>query len=156
MKTNLLSWFFVVSLVFLVMGCTPASGDSLGTLRENRNLWTDQKINDYRYQLKVSCFCPAEVTNPVTIEVRQGDSVSWKYVQTGQDADRKYFINAESINRLFQTIEDAFKQKADEITVSYDQRLGYPVRVYIDQKKNVVDEEIAYEISNFEEITPSQ
>ena len=47
------------------------SGD-LTELRERRAAWLAHGIDDYRFQLQISCFCGAQITRPVVIEVRGG------------------------------------------------------------------------------------
>ena len=45
------------------------------------------------------------------------------------------------INGLFEVIQDAIDDEADQITVSYDSELGYPTNIEIDYNVNAIDDE---------------
>ena len=51
---------------------------------------------------------------------------------------------------LFQKIGDAVKQRADSITVTYDETFGYPTEIRIDMNLFGRDDEIWYAITDFE------
>jgi hypothetical protein len=120
------------------------------SLNRHRQQWAGQEIGSYRYQLRVNCFCPPEVTEPVIVEVRNGATISVSYAATGRLAESRYFEKYDTVDELFIVIDDALGRKADEISVTYDEKLGFPTRIYIDFVKQAVDDEIAYDVSGFQ------
>jgi hypothetical protein len=131
-------------------GCRGGLRDELD---KHRRIWENEVVRDYQYRLQVLCFCPPEVTNPVIVEVKGGVTSSVIYVGTGLPVGNNNFIRYDTIEEMFQVIEDAINQNADEIKVEYNADLGYPTRIEIDFIKMAVDDEITYTISNFAHAT---
>lgn len=52
-----------------------------------------------------------------------------------------------TVEDMFALISDAIKNNAETITVEYDDELGYPTSVRIDQAAIMADEEISYSYS---------
>jgi len=120
------------------------------SLARHQRLWAAQNIASYQYQLQVSCFCPPAVTDPVIIKVRDGTAESVAYAATGMPAESQFFERYDTLDKLFQVINQALEGKAAEISVSYDETLGFPRQIYIDFVKEAVDDEIAYNVSGFQ------
>ena len=118
-------------------------------LKKHRRIWENEVVRDYQYRLQVLCFCPPDVTNPVIVEVKNGVTFSVIYAGTGLPVGNTNFVRYDTIDEMFQVIEDAINQGADEIKVEYNADLGYPTRIDIDFIKMAVDDEITYTISNF-------
>lgn len=144
-----LAVMLLISLVFLGAGCNSEDGVRQ-SLSRHQNQWVSQSIESYRYQLGITCFCLVEISRPVTIEVRNGATHSVSYLADGTAADAKYFEKYDTIDELFLIIDDAIDQKADEIKVTYDEELGFPTRIHIDFMKEAVDDEMTYDITEFQ------
>lgn len=148
--------FFIMSMAVLLLvsaagfGCRNEIKDEL---KKHRRIWENELVRDYQYQLRMLCFCPPELTNPVIVEVRNGVTVSVIYAGTGLPVGNTYFISYDTIDEMFQVIEDAINQRAEEIKVEYNAVLGYPTCINIDFIKMAVDDEITYTISNFTHAT---
>src|SRR5512132_2692070 len=56
----------------IALGDTITGSGELSELQEHRAAWVSHKIDDYRFQLQISCFCGGQITRPVVIEVRGG------------------------------------------------------------------------------------
>jgi hypothetical protein len=112
-------------LMVAVTGCSSPYKTIQSQLRENQRVWQDQDVSDYRYRLQIGCFCPQEITQPVVIEVRDGNAVSITYADSGLAASNGIFQGYDTVGELFAVVQDAIDGKADEITVSYDVAAGY-------------------------------
>jgi hypothetical protein len=123
----------LVSLVTVAASCVPSA--AARELARNRSLWAARELAGYWYQLKVGCFWPPQITEPVVVEVRNGAPVSVTCVGTGQPAESKYFEKYDTVEELFAVIDDALARKAAEMTVNYDAATGVPARIYIDYVK---------------------
>lgn len=133
---------------------TPAATIQLGAianeLQQNQQLWAAQKITNYRYTLQINCFCLPEVRQPVVIEVRNGKRISITPVQSGLPVNASYFRRYDTIPKLFNVIKTAIKDKADNISVTYNPALSYPTSISIDPEQLAADEEIWLTINNFQ------
>lgn len=114
--------------------------------------WAKQQISNYRFTLTASCFCPPERTDPVRIEVQNGQATSLIYSKTGVAPSRNYWENENTIDKLFVIIQANATRSSGKLEVTYDSTLNYPIRIYLDPIPNAKDDEIAYTISSFERL----
>jgi hypothetical protein len=121
-------------------------------LRQNRERWVDHNIANYRYTLQTHCLCPPEYGQLVVIEVRDNRMVSITSALDSSSVDNQGFDHIDTIEKLFNIIQDAIDNDAYNIEVSYDPDFGYPRQVSIDYEEKIADEEMRYEVINFEVI----
>jgi len=118
-------------------------------LATNKGKWSMSQITNYRYTFQIGCFCPPEITSPVTIEVRNGVRTS---ITRAKSIIRspEYFTSFDTIEKVFQLAEESINSPAEKVTVKYDSKLGYPTSINVDGSKNLADDETYYGITNFE------
>jgi hypothetical protein len=143
--------FFVTSLIMslLAVACTGSGSGLKSEMQKNRETWEEHNISHYSYQMKISCFCPPEVTEPVSIEVNNGETVSRTYVNNGQPATANAILNVDTIEEVFSRVEDAINNKADKIDVAWDATYGFPIHIFIDSYEDAVDDEAGFELTQF-------
>lgn len=110
----------------------------------NKEKWLKSGIINYSFNFNWSCYCPDEYTQNVKIVVRNNliDEVIPSIEDTDIDEGQyKTFIE------LFNSIES--KSDAFQISISYDERLGYIKSSYVDESQMIADEEIGFNVSNF-------
>jgi len=112
-----------------------------GTLQHKldgaRKRWKAAHVGSYRYEIKVSCFCPpAEKRNVFTVK----GGVAKTYPSG--------YRSLATVPRLFKTIQGAIDDDVANLNVSYGKR-GVPVSIYIDRAYNIADEEQGYAIEHF-------
>ena len=117
-------------------------------ITEHFQVWLDQNITNYRYTIERSCFCVEEARGPVTIEVN-GDQVTITDVATGAEGN-EFFDDVNTITKIYELLQTAAEEGADEITATYDDVTGVPLTLKIDKSFQMADEEMFYTISNFE------
>ena len=140
-----------VGLLF-TCGCANPFSDLKQHLRENEEKWTEQSQlfnRNYTYTLQIGCFCPSDITSPVTVMVLDGETYSVVYQRDGQPVTNSVFDAVNTIEDLFKIIRDAINEKVDKLTVEFDPILGYPETISIDPMETAVDEERAYTILDF-------
>lgn len=128
--------------------------DTQQQLDANRKKWDSLDIDDYSFTLQRNCFCRGDAIRPVNIEVRDGSVTSARYADTGEliPDDRQYNkqsvynLNAEG---LFNLVEQGIQSGAAQVDATYDKQYGLPTSIYIDQSRQIADEEMGYTISNF-------
>jgi len=140
----------LASVVLTVVSCQDSYSALRNELDQNRQVWNNQKITHYRYELRVLCFCPTELTAPVKVEAKDGNTISLKYVASGEDVKMTEFQNYDTMDKMFKVIQDAIDRKAAEITAKFDSKLGFPASIRIDNIEQAIDDEISFEITNVE------
>jgi hypothetical protein len=123
-------------------------------LPASEKLWQNQELKDYDFTLQRQAFAPEDWRGPVNIQVRNGAAVSVTYVSSGAEVTGSKFDNADTIDKLFTILKDAyagkgeFEQKADTINVTYNTQTGYPTTFFIDVSQTMADEEVGYTVTN--------
>lgn len=122
-------------------------------LEANRQTWQKYKIDNYEFEVSKACFCP-EYLYPARVVVRS-DTVNAVFdPETGEslrNPDTKNQVKLSrynSINDLFEIVEEAIRYEADSIEVKYDRALGYPKYISIDYIKEARDDELTFKINN--------
>ena len=148
---------FVLPAILLFTSLATVSCRSLvpQELTTNEKLWNAQSLKDYDFTLERQAFAPEDWRGPVNIQVRNGEAVAVAYVSTGAAVTEGKFDNANTIEKLFTMLEDAyagnneFQHRADRIDVTYNSQMGYPEDLYIDVSQKIADEEQGYSVNNF-------
>lgn len=133
------------ALLAAACGLTEPSGphgEVKAHLLQARRQWVAQGLADYTYVFSRSCFCVFEYREPVTITVRGGNIVSVVTVANGSPRDSSTY---QTIEGLFDDIQQAIDEEAATIRADYDPSRGYPTSVYIDIDQRMADEEISFE-----------
>ena len=147
--------FLLPALILLtllgVASCTSSIPQELTT---SEKLWKDQGLRNYDFTLQRDCFCPEDWRGPVNIQVRNGAAVSVTYVSSGAVVTEGKFDKADTVDKLFTILKNAydgkgdFEQKAATINVTYNPQKGYPTTFYIDVSQTIADEEQGYTVTN--------
>ncbi|MBN8654564.1 MAG: hypothetical protein J0M11_02425 [Anaerolineae bacterium] len=136
-------------LSLLLVACSASS-----EYDQNLKKWQEANIDHYRFDLFIGCFCPFRNVMPLTIEVQNGEVVSITQVDgvvvTAEDPSYELFTSAASMDALFTMLEADLNGDADEVLVTYDTTYGFPTSISVDQIKEAVDDEIFYQVENFE------
>ena len=141
---------FIFPILVAAVSCTSSIPQEL---INNEKLWKDQGLRNYDFTFERQCFCPEDWRGPVNIQVRNGVAVSVTYASSDEAVTEGKFNNANTIDKLFTMLENAyagkgdFEQKADTINVTYDAQMGYPTSFFIDVSYTIADEEQGYTVS---------
>ena len=100
---------------------------------------------DYSYVLQVSCFCGE--TGPVLVTVEDGTVVRAVDRKTGEDAPE---YRRMSIDDVIDAANKADADGAAELRVRWRADEAYPRFVWIDQDRNMADEEVGYTVRHVE------
>ncbi len=136
---------------FALLSCISSVPQEITT---SERLWKDQGLSNYDFTLNRQCFCPEDWRGPVNIQVRNGTAASVTYVSSGAPVTEGKFDNADTIDKLFTILKNAyagkgdFEQKAERIDVTYHAQMGYPTTFYIDVSQTIADEEVGYTVTN--------
>lgn len=110
----------------------------------HRERWARQHEGSYSYVLTRGCFCALGGTYWVQVVDYEVATVIETYSQ--QPVDSTMFEYVETIEDLFDLIDEARDGNADELHVEYA-RKGYPKVVNIDWIRQAVDDEMFMSVS---------
>lgn len=106
--------------------------------------WKRQKLRNYRYRLRITCFCP-DARRAINVIVRNGKPRRL----TG------YARQLSTVPRLFARIREALRDpKAGEVTARYDRTRGFPRVAAIDRIRLAIDDEIGWTVDRFRPLRP--
>lgn len=140
-------------ILLLILSLLLAACSSVSEYDQNLKKWQDADVAHYQFDLFIGCFCPFRDMMPLTIEVQNGDVVSITKPDgtavVESDPSYQYFIEVATVERLFGQLDSSLNGGADEVFVTYDATYGFPATISIDQIKEAIDDEIAYQVENF-------
>ncbi|MCK6584440.1 MAG: DUF6174 domain-containing protein [Anaerolineales bacterium] len=140
--------FILVVLALILSACSAGS-----EYDQNLKKWQEAEVSHYRYNLVIGCFCPFYQDMPLTVEVRNEEVVSITRVDgtpvDASDPNHEYYVKYATIDRLFAELESEMAE-AEEVTAVYDPELGFPAEVSIDVVKLAMDDELSWQVTNFE------
>ena len=100
----------------------------LAELQQRRAAWIARGIDDYRVELRISCFCGGDITRPVLVEVRNGVVSKVWDLETG-----KPVANLEPYPTITALFDKAIAERSrgGHVSVAYDRQLGFPARLEV-------------------------
>lgn len=110
----------------------------------NKEKWISQEIESYTFDLTISCYCPNEFLGPNRIHVQYGEIIE----VNGEPYSESNF-SYPTIIELFGFIQQQMALKPEVVEVRYNQRYGYPGRIYFDQSELISDDEMEYTLTRF-------
>jgi len=147
-------------LACLTFACLAAAAVTVGAcdgptaperqLQAARLKWERTRPAAYTITVARFCFCTQEGSGPVIVSVRDGVVESRTYVNSGAAVAPTYADYFPTIDGLFEVIEDARRQGAYAINVTYDPARGFPVVISIDYERATADDELTYRATNFQ------
>lgn len=134
---------FTLFLIILLFACTKS--DENEDFSINQIKWNKKNINNYEFTLRISCFCPEEVTGPHLIKV-VADTIAFVNNQPYDPETNGLLM---TIDELFTYVGTSIDRNPYKKTIKYNSVYGYPETVFFDFVKTMVDEEIGYQITGF-------
>jgi hypothetical protein len=146
MKTNdfKVLAFLLVSLTASAFACEK---ESMEKLLKMQQLWNSQNSTDYSYVVKKQCFCSPAYTREMQVLVVNNTVTDARYVDTNEKVSKEIIEQLVTISEWFNQIARATDNKLGEVEVVYNDMLGYPENIRIDQHKRRSDDELNIIIS---------
>lgn len=149
----------LIALVFaasMVAGCETSGlfgPRDLAELSRAESRWRARPFADYRYEIRVSCFCPPEINRWTRVTVRDGAVVDAEAVDPDSPFPITTTLYWRPIDSLFAQVRRAMREPVwesaySEIEVTYDRALGYPTFIAFREKPTVADAAATYELRN--------
>jgi len=127
----------------------------------HRAQWEAAGVSDYTWRVYVGCFCDSGTS---TVKVVGGQPVDLMVDgrPSSSEQNREHGIIPLTMEDLFDALDEAYADHAQDVEVTYDRDLGYPTDISIDpnygcQTPNadgsfctVSDDELQYTVKSFE------
>ena len=126
----------VIATVALVSACTSGLGQDLQTAEDR---WESSGVSSYELEVQLTCLCPRDVAGPFQITVRSNEIKEIRWEGAAIEASAATPVETFTVEGLFGTVREHLT--ADDLTVRYDDELGYPAFIAIDQDTEAVDDE---------------
>ncbi len=148
MTTHPRSMLVLLSALFSLGGCAAVTGPDpvSGEAAEQMRKWEAQGLDDYRFTLARTCFCPVEATQPVRVEVRDDRVVKVTSIRTGQALSLELGVTVEE---MFERIATAARD-GTYLEAAYHPARAYPAQVVIGTLAN--DAGVGYSLSDLEAV----
>jgi hypothetical protein len=124
-------------------------------LNAARDQWEDAGYEDYSIVVRRACGDCQGATQFARLIVRNNARVSATFFETGDSVSAAELVLYPTVLDLFDFIDDAIREGADEVTVSYDGLLGYPTAIYVDRTVDTLNDETAYSAHSVEPLDPA-
>jgi hypothetical protein len=146
------TWVAALALLPAALaGCELGDGDSFQhrKLAEARTLWDRKDVGSYSYILELECFCaPAQQLQPVLVTVQNGAAASVVYWDDNPanrpPAPAAIFAPYDTVEKLFDMIEDAIDRDADLLQVGYHPEYGFPTVINVDYDAGGSDQKLLF------------
>jgi len=132
-------------LLILFCACSKSLNNNFPA---NQLKWTSTKRVNYEFTLRISCYCTTERIGPHLIKVTDGKIVS----VNNQPYDPTKTGTLMTIDELIAYIKTSVDKNPYMKKIEYNANFGYPEHVYFDFVKEIADEEIGFDITNYKEI----
>ena len=143
--------FLVSALLSAALACDDPNDPARDALDANRELWRSHEIVDYRYEYRLDCFCAGPGSEPVAIEVSDGEVVRVTLLLTSEEVPPSELSDYPTVDRLFEMMEEWLSRDPYDVSADYHPELGYPTNVFIDFIENAIDEELGFQASGLVE-----
>lgn len=122
----------------------------LRVLKRNYRMWKRQEITNYRFTFNWNCFCLRDYVRPVAITVRDRSITDIQFVDNEQSIDIATQDRYYTIDALFEWLKEEIMKDPDRVLITYDKRYHFPTMAAFDYDGNLIDEEMQFNIRDFE------
>ncbi len=124
---------------------------AMQTVVDQKNEWKAKGISNYGFVWKNTCYCLQEYTQAIKIQVKNGVIENANYLESGLEVGSKVRESVKTLDQVFAMLEK-YVNKADKVSINYDDEWFVPKAIFIDRDKRIADEEITLSLSDFVEL----
>ena len=139
----------------LLLGCSDAfdSGEER-ELEQARARWNEAGLLDYQVEVRLGCFCQEALPVFSRLTVHGGQVVAAEPLTPTPGAEDIPLDAWPTVEGVFERLETAsHRSEYAEIEAEYDPALGYPIRVELRCKEDLLDCGSHYELQNLIQAT---
>lgn len=119
--------------------------------RSATSRWEAANLGSYSYRLNLVCDCgTAAELREVVITVQNGVPVSRVYTgNPPSNAPASVFAAYDTIEELFEVVNDAISRDSDLLNVVYHPTYGVPLRLQVDPSTSDPNDHLAFDVTDF-------
>lgn len=121
----------------------PLSPGSRRALDTARDKWRARNVRSYEFVTHADCFCPAELTRPARVVVRN-DTVQSVTMLDGTPVPAVYMTYRPTVNALFDLAANDPGAHIARVEVEFDTTYGYPTRVALVARQGIADGDLTW------------
>jgi len=142
------AWAVLATVGLALASCDDALGPRtpLGELEDREALWARRRPDAYVFTILRSCECLPEATGPVRVTVDGPAVVARVYEDTGRPVAAALVEVFPSVEGLFDIAREAL-MLGHHLAVTYDDRSGVPLEVWVEPDVDVGDDEFGYRVT---------
>ena len=140
----------VAACVALLAGCSESPTEIVAEdmdLVQARALWDARGAVDYSMTVRLT---GAWFSGAAEIWVRDGAPVWVHPIGSNSGVSAEIFSSYDTVEELFRILEAADEEDAELVEAMFHARYGLPVDVYVDWRRNAVDDETGFIVESFE------
>jgi hypothetical protein len=142
-------WAVIAGLSVLVSCSDPFDSGEQRDLERAQARWNEAGLLDYQVEVRLGCFCQASLPVFSRLTVQAGQVVAAEPVTPTPGAEGIPLDAWPTVSGVFELIESASHQSNyTGIEARYDSTLGYPTRLELRCKADVLDCGSLYELQN--------
>ena len=135
------------ALALAACGAGPFSPDESRALQQAEARWAATGPSHYTIEMRRLCFCPAEIIDWATVEVRN-DSVIATTLLGGGPVPELYWNQRPPVTALFAQLHAPAPDWVRDISARYDPATGYPASIQLTSDNSVADADWTVEARN--------
>jgi len=136
---------------------TAAINEDHSSIVDPRERWEAYHLSNYFIEQSWACEClppsgcSTYVVNGIVTEIKYELDANGYYGRTKEEIYSQTKTTALTVDDAFDLI-DIYMDNSDFSIIEYDQRYGYPTRIYFDIDSLIADEEISIRFSGLQKI----
>lgn len=111
-----------------------------------RARWNLHGASAYTMRGSAQCFCILG-GREVEIDVAGGRVTRVRLAETGAEVPSELRASYRSVEELFDLVDEAIRNDAHRLEVTYDAQRGFPTQLWIDWSDRIADEEYGFRTS---------
>ena len=123
---------------------TSQANSAAASLAKAEAVWKAHQPRSYEFTISVGCFCPP--STPPTFRVTDGQPAVIGVIDA--ETQRRY-SDYNTIDELFTALRSAAAAGPHKMIVTYDEKVGYPSVADVDPKKDALDDQFSFKVTNF-------
>ena len=143
--------YIIKNLIFFTfvffISCDNEPDSDLITWQKNWNIWNENKLSDYSFNFRASCYCIDEWVSEVKVTVSSGNISKVILTKNNSSPTKLKPEQWFTIDQLFDYAKNALEQ-AYKYDIKYDASFGYPTEIFIDWSEDTADDEVIYYSEN--------
>ena len=120
-------------------------------IADNRFRWQENFVDSYAFTIQMHCQCDAPGNIPFRVTNVDSRTVSIVSVDSGES-----FLATgtrevpHSIRGVFDKLVEIVERRPDALSVTFDESFGYPSHIEVDFDQDFNNDDVSYEIVDFE------